>query len=201
MLKIKSLRGAHFGPVDLEVGAGECIGVRGPSGSGKSLLLRAIADLDSSEGAVSWKGRSRDSMPAPAWRRMVGLVPAESGWWADRVGAHFDGIEGLGRLLSAVGLDATTLDWEVTRLSTGEKHRLAIVRALALRPEVLLLDEPTAALDREATEKVERLIREELARGSAVVMVTHDPEQAERLAARTFMMEAGRLSLLQAGAA
>jgi len=190
MLVVEDLRTPLIGPVSLSVGAGECIAILGASGSGKSLLLRAIVDLDPNEGTVTLGGRSREGMPADEWRRRVAMVPAESGWWADRVGEHFAPGDDTDALLAAVGL-TDARDWEVSRLSTGERHRLAIARALLLRPDALLLDEPTAALDAEATARVEGLIA---ARGEApLILVTHDRAQAGRLATRCYVMTGGRL--------
>lgn len=198
MLQIENLKSPFVGPVDLGIAAGECVSIRGASGSGKSLLLRAIADLDPNEGNVTWNGQSRSALPAPKWRQLVGLVPAESGWWADRVVEHFETKADLNGLLDAVGLPPDALDWDVARLSTGERHRLAIVRCLALEPDVVLLDEPTAALDGEATKWVETLLRQQLKRGTAILIVTHDPKQAQRIASRVAIMEAGKLSVPQA---
>lgn len=192
MLTISEISTRLLDPISLSVGDGECVAVVGPSGAGKSLLLRAIADLDPNEGAVSIGGRDRDRMPAPEWRRLVGLVPAESGWWADRVGEHFNPAFDFSALLDAVGLPGAA-DWDVGRLSSGERHRLAIVRALGETPQALLLDEPTAALDEEATTRVERLIRAQCAEGVPVLMVTHDKAQAARLCHRVFRMDSGRL--------
>ena len=76
------------------------------------------------------------------------------------------------------------MEWPVARLSTGERQRLALVRALVQGPEVLLLDEPTGPLDAEATERVEALLRGALERGAGMLIVTHSPEQAARLARR-----------------
>ena len=190
MLVIDNLRTPLIGPVSLSVGAGECVAILGASGSGKSLLLRAIADLEPNEGTVTLGGKSREAMPADEWRRRVAMVPAESGWWADRVGEHFPPGDGTDALLAAIGLPDAR-DWEVSRLSTGERHRLAIARAFHLAPRAFLLDEPTAALDADATAKVEALIA---ARGEApLILVTHDRAQAERLAARRYVMTGGRL--------
>jgi len=198
MLNVHGLRTKAGGPVGFEVRGGEIVAVRGPSGSGKSLLLRAIADLDPAEGTVSLDGIPRDRIPAPEWRRRVGLVPAESGWWDDRVGAHFaagDGPESnrIGALIEALGLDPAALDWQVRRLSTGERHRLAIARALAQEPAVWLFDEPTAALDAEAARRVEAVISQGRDRGAAILLVTHDDAQAARLADRTLTLAGGRL--------
>ncbi len=191
MFKIVDLGTRHVGPVTLSVAGGECVAIRGASGSGKSLFFRAVADLDPNEGHVDLKGRSREDMPAYEWRRQVALVPAETGWWADRVRDHFvdDGVEAL---LEAVGLP-DALDWEVNRLSTGERHRLGIVRALQAGPRVLLLDEPTASLDADMTAVVEGLVKQQLVDDVCVLMVTHDPKQAGRIAHRTMIMRDGGL--------
>jgi ABC-type multidrug transport system ATPase subunit len=192
VFKTVDLGTKHVGPVSISVTRGECLAILGASGSGKSLLFRAIADLDPNQGEVSLNGQSREEMPAYEWRRQVAFVPAETGWWADRVGDHFDAGDDLEGLLEAVELK-DALDWEVSRLSTGERHRLGIVRALQARPRVLLLDEPTASLDADMTVAVESLIKQQLAREVCVLLVTHDPEQAKRLADRSVRMMGGRL--------
>src|SRR5690606_11730155 len=89
MLTIENLFRPGLDPVSLALAQGEAVAVMGPSGSGKPLLLRAIADLDPNEGSVILDDARREAMPAPRWRRLVGYLPAESGWWADRVGAQF----------------------------------------------------------------------------------------------------------------
>lgn len=200
MLEIGDLRTSLLGPVSLTVAAGECVAVMGPSGAGKSLFLRAVVDLDPNEGRVRLDGEDRDLMLAHRWRRRVAMVPAESGWWSERVADHFEpGCEAPG-LLEALGLPEA-LDWEVERLSSGERQRLALARALALRPAALLLDEPTAALDAAATARVEAVIGGELARGVPVLLVTHDRAQADRLASRRFTMEKGLIhAAAEAGA-
>ena len=92
-----------------------------------------------------------------------------------------------------MGLTAYCLEWEVSRLSTGERQRLAIARALCRKPEALLLDEPTASLDEQATGRVEDLIRECCQAGMALLLVTHDRQQAERTAKRILRMRDGRI--------
>jgi ABC-type multidrug transport system ATPase subunit len=123
----------------------------------------------------------------------VTYVAAESGWWAENVADHFASREQLSQWLPRVGLPAETVDWPVARLSTGERQRAALLRALNDTNRVLLLDEPTSGLDADTRDLVESLLRERLAGGGAIVLVTHDPQLASRLARRRFVMDAGRL--------
>lgn len=188
MLRIAGLRSPLAGPFDLEVPAGACIAITGPSGSGKSLFLRMIADLDPSQGDVALDDRDRRSVPAPEWRRRVVYNAAETGWWDDQVAPHFPLLSRARAMAPALGLDNTLLDGAVLRLSTGERQRLALIRALLLEPRVLLLDEPTGALDAASTELVEAILRQRLSAGATIVMVTHSPEQATRLGHQHFRM-------------
>ena len=193
MLQVRHLQRPGLSPVSFELNDGECIAVQGPSGSGKSLLLRAIADLDPNQGELRLNGAAREGMTGPAWRRQVIYVPAESGWWSDRVGEHFADWERAIPLLQALFLPAEAHDWPVQRLSTGERQRMALARALVLQPRVLLLDEPTSGLDSEATAAVEQLIGERLRDGVGVLWVTHDAAQAKRIASRCLSVENGQV--------
>ena len=121
-------------------------------------------------------------------------VAAESGWWAEEVAAHFTALAPARALAAELGLAAALLDGPVLRLSSGEKQRLALMRALLAFPKVLLLDEPTGALDPAATQAVEAVLRRAMGQGVSLLLVTHDARQAERLAARRFRMQAGRLA-------
>ena len=89
LLTLRGLKRLHVGPVDLALSAGECVSVMGHSGAGKSVLLRMVADLDPHEGDAFLAGGACSGMPAPAWRRQVGYVPADAGWWAETVAPHF----------------------------------------------------------------------------------------------------------------
>ena len=192
-MKIDALRTPNLAPVNAEVDAGECVAVMGPSGAGKTLFLRAIADLDPNEGEITLFGAERRKFPAPKWRQMVTYLPAESGWWAEEVGEHFPKDEAVGDVLRSLGLSEEALEWTVARLSTGERQRLALARALLLRPAVLLLDEPTSGLDEPNTAEVEKAIQARLQEGISVVLVTHDEHQGQRLAKRCLHFKQGRL--------
>jgi ABC-type iron transport system FetAB ATPase subunit len=193
MLSIRALTGTGIGPIDLKLAGGQVAAISGPSGSGKSLFLRAIADLDPSRGEVLLDGEERASMPAPQWRRRVAYVAAETGWWAERVGDHFEDHVKAIRLLEKIGLGEAALDWSIPRLSTGEKQRLALARSLMGKPRVLLLDEPTSALDIANRDLIEALLKERIDEGAALIIVSHDPEQAKRLKAVSYRIEAGKL--------
>ncbi len=188
-LDIQNLKTEIFGPLSLRLAKGECVSIRGKSGAGKSIFLRAIVDLDPNEGHIVLDGVERASIPAYDWRRKIALLPAESGWWADQVGEHFEQAEKAREFFENLGLPSDVLSWQVRRLSTGEKQRLAIARALSFEPEILLLDEPTAALDPQATEFVEEIMRQQLTSGASIILVTHDAGQAKRMASRSFLLE------------
>lgn len=191
-LQLKALQTHHLQALDLRIGAGECLCLSGPSGSGKTLLLRAIADLDPHGGEVLLDGRPSRVFSPPQWRRAVALLPAESSWWLARVGEHFcsDAPQGL----EALGFASGALSWEVERLSSGERQRLALLRLLDNEPRVLLLDEPTANLDPTAARAVETLIDGYRRRtGAAVLWVSHDPAQIARVASGELRLRDGAL--------
>lgn len=193
MLTINALRRLHIS-ASFQLADGECLALQGPSGVGKTLLLRAIADLDPNEGSIELDGRPRESMPAPIWRKQVTYVAAEPGWWADTVQEHFVAWGPAVALAQRLGLPSSCATWPIQRLSTGEKQRLGLMRALLLHSRVLLLDEPTSALDAASTASVEAIIAERLSRGTSVIWSTHNNAQARRIGSRLLMMASdGRL--------
>jgi putative ABC transport system ATP-binding protein len=175
--------------------------VLGPSGSGKSTLLRLLNRLaDPDEGAVRFRGTDVRELDPLELRRRAVLVPQlpapVPGSVADNV-CFGPGL--LGRrpdpesFLRMAGLDGGFAGRDAARLSVGEQQRVMLARALALEPEVLLLDEPTAALDDAAKEGVERTLAGLRGKsGLSIVVVTHERAQAERLAERVVRLEAGR---------
>ena len=197
MFKVVDLRTALFGPLSFSVDAQACLMVEGESGSGKSLLLRALADLDPSEGEV-WLGDvERRNLSPTVWRRRVGMLPAEAAWWAETVGEHFPSDRQPD--CSRLGFKPGVLDWEITRLSSGERQRLALLRVLSNEPDVLLLDEPTANLDRRNTAQVEELVQTYLREQAACcVWVSHDPEQVARIGTGRLTLPGGEVRAVAA---
>ncbi|TDH59158.1 ATP-binding cassette domain-containing protein [Dankookia rubra] len=197
MLSVRGLRRLHLA-ASFDLVSGECVALRGPSGAGKTQLLRALADLDPNEGAVLLEGTASEAIPAPLWRGRVVYLAAEPGWWADTVGEHFPSWSSAAALAERLGLPAACGVWPIQQLSTGERLRLALVRALVSvpppGPRVLLLDEPTAGLDEVAKAAAEALIAERrAATGMGVLWVTHDATQAGRVARRWLLVRNGLL--------
>jgi ABC-type iron transport system FetAB ATPase subunit len=204
VLRVETLRIAPLPSLTFEVASGECLAVEGVSGSGKTRLLRAIADLDPVAGLIFLDGAERGEVPAPQWRGLVRYVAAEPGWWSDTPRATFapDRVDTgkLERQLANVGLTPLHLDRDIALLSTGERSRLAFVRALQGEPKVLLLDEPTASLDPASTALVEEQIRFQLFAGRTVLLATHDAGLAQRLAHTRLMLPKPRESAVAAEA-
>lgn len=183
---------AHVGPVNLQVQPGEIVCISGASGAGKSLLLRAIADIIPHTGLVQLDAQAATSMPAPQWRKQAGLLPAENQWWHDQISEHF--VQQDNTLLVKLGFAEAAWQWQLARCSTGEKQRLALLRLLCNRPRCLLLDEPTASLDPDNIVRVESVLREYIAmQQTPVIWVSHARDQIQRVAARRFILRDGKL--------
>ena len=178
-LTVHGLHGRLAGPFNLAVESGECVALSGPSGVGKSLLLRMIADLEPARGRVELDGTDRDRMPAPVFRRQVTYVAADAGWWADIVAEHMAYPDRARALLPQLGLADALFE--------------APVAAISQEPRFLLLDEPTSALDPEATARVEVLLARLREQGTGLLVVTHDAAQAARIATRRLRMTPGGL--------
>jgi putative ABC transport system ATP-binding protein len=196
--------------VSLEIHAGQRVVVAGPSGAGKTLLLRAMAMLDPIDsGTLLWQGRPIVREAVPRYRASVIYCHQRSAMIATTVeevlrrpfalkvhrAKKFDRPWILGRL-ARLGRQESFLDQSVANLSGGEMQMLALLRALQLSPQILLLDEPTAALDPKSSEEVEELVVdwiEETPKGRALVWVSHDVEQGDRVATRKIYMENGRI--------
>ncbi len=199
-----SITGLNFGnngPYDLSCSGHEIIGIRGLSGIGKTLFLRALADLDDHCGEVCLDAQNCSGFSAPAWRSKVALIPAESRWWYNDVKSHMGAnanLDQLIRLLESLGFCSDVLDWQVSRLSTGEKQRLSVARALVRVPQVLLLDELGSSLDRQNCDLLEAVITDfQKEHGSPVLWVSHDQEQIDRICDRLLVLHKDRLEEMQ----
>ena len=182
-LELQALSTSHLSSLSLSLQPGEIVSLNGASGAGKSLLLRAICDLIEHQGEILLNGVSHLELPAHQWRRSVGLLTAESYWWHEHIGDHFEG--DITEPLSQLGLSAAILQQDVSQCSTGERQRLALIRLLQNQPKVLLLDEPTSGLDKATRVKVEALIRQYVSQQqAAVIWVSHDIEQCQRIGSR-----------------
>jgi tungstate transport system ATP-binding protein len=184
--------------VDLTVDRGTCTLILGANGSGKSTLLRVLHGLAvPSGGTISWGGNTRrPAGQAMVFQRAVLLrrsAAANIRYALDLAGVR--GAEADARIddaLAEVGLRSLA-NRSARVLSGGEQQRLALARAWALRPEVLFLDEPTASLDPKASRAVEDIVRGIHARGTTIVMTTHNLAQAKRLATDVVFLQEGRL--------
>ena len=186
--------------LDLTLSGGEAAAVRGPSGAGKTLLLRTLAGLEhEGEGEVAFEGRPLHAWAMPSYRARVRYLPQIPALGAGTVeqnlrlphgfrthrGVAFDLHRAID-LLAKLGRDDAFLSLAAPSLSGGEGQLVAIVRALLLPPRVLLLDEPTASLDDAATRAVESLVTKWLheAPDRALLWSSHHEEQLARVSGR-----------------
>jgi ABC-type iron transport system FetAB ATPase subunit len=188
--------------LEFSLDPGEVVVIEGPSGSGKSTLLRALAGLQElARGALWLDGKPAQTLAPSTYRSLVGYVAQRAVMFAGSVnlqagprlrGTQLDE-EQLRRLLQGVALAADFTSRSAKELSGGEQQRVALARALALDPKVLLCDEPTAALDPETARSVLCELKAYAAQGAAVVIVSHEPEQASWLAGSAYRFLRGRL--------
>jgi len=194
-----SMRGkAILRDLSLEVPAWGVTAVAGPSGSGKSTLTRLCNRLiDATEGTVRFRGVDVRDLDVLALRRAVGMVfqrPTVFEGTAmqnlEVTGVHDRDLQR--SALAEVGLDPDVFgEREAATLSGGESQRLCLARVLLMRPDVVVADEPTAALDQAAARQLEELVCSVSHRGVPVLWVTHDPEQVERIADHRVVMDNG----------
>lgn len=207
-----TLRG-DAGPVrvvdgaSLSLCAGEVVDIAGPSGAGKSTLLRALARLlPVASGSLALNGRPSGDVPPFEWRARVALLPQKPALvagdvarnlvlpWSLKVHGEKSPVPTAGALtdaLESVGLFGVSPERDVSRLSMGQQARVALLRVLLTRPEVLLLDEPDAALDNVSAEHVAAVLREFAASGGGVIRARH--RSSDGLALRRLVIEHGRL--------
>lgn len=191
-LHLDQLQVGEAAALTLDVAAGEVVCLSGASGSGKTRLLRAVADLDPHQGDV-WLGDCEQRrVEAHQWRQWVRFIPAESQWWHVSAAQHFNAPP-QPQHLEALQLEAALLEVPVTQLSSGERQRLALLRGVSFPLRVLLLDEPTANLDQSSLRATENWLQQQIQAAQwPVLWVAHDPAQIARVAQRHFHLDAGR---------
>lgn len=200
LFSVENLTYLDNGPYSFEVRENEVLGLTGVSGIGKTQMLRALVEVIAYGGEVRLGGTPASAFSAPDWRKNVAFVPADSAWWRDTVGEHFpDYLQSQlhKEWLGGFGFNEDVLNWRINRLSTGERQRLAILRALINEPSVFLLDEPCSALDELATSNVEKLLLEYKDRKrTALIWVSHDLDQLKRVANRCYRVQQAHLEKL-----
>lgn len=194
--------------VTFAIPSGSRVAVIGPSGSGKTTLLRLINRLDDpDEGTILLDGTDINRIPAPELRRRAGMVFQQPHLFDASIHDNLNrplqlaGKPGLTRTdaakaLERVGLPEHLLDNHSRDLSIGQQQRVALARALVLKPDVLLLDEPTSSLDPRSAEAILRLLVELASDlGITVIMVSHTIDQAELFANHVLAVRGGNVRL------
>ena len=183
LLKVKRVQSTGMSkPVSFELQAEQKVVLFGESGTGKSVLFRALADLIKHNGEVTLNGTLQSKLFPENWRRKVMYFSAETAWWKDTADAHFETLPSEAQL-DAVGLSLEQLKQPISGLSSGEKQRLALLRGLSYQPTILLLDEITANLDKVSTLKVENVVKDYCqTHQAAMIWISHDEAQKMRLA-------------------
>jgi cell division transport system ATP-binding protein len=201
--------------LDLEVERGEFVFITGPSGAGKTTLLRLLLCQElPTRGQILVHGRNVAALPASSvseLRRSIGVVFQDFKLIQRKTAlenvAYVLNVAGLGRAeqkrraysaLRGVGLNHRLHTYPAA-LSGGEQQRVAIARAVVGEPALLLADEPTGNLDPDLSVEIMRLFREINARGTTVVVATHDRDLVRRMQRRTVVLERGRLVRAEAG--
>ena len=198
--------------VNLQLEENECVALIGPAGSGKTLLLRALAWLDPiDEGQVLLQRQSPREIGVPKYRRQV-IYMHQSVWlpegtveqalaqpWKMSVARSStrdsSSDEDIVEQLRQVGRSEAFLNKNTADLSGGERQIAALLRAIQLKPKVLLMDEPMSALDGETSGRAETLLQSylEADRRRAAILVTHDLDQARRMCSRQLQIRDGKL--------
>ena len=201
---VVEFQGKHIlGPINLQIDKGDIAVILGPNGSGKTSLLKALHGiLKLKMGTLKWsclktesigkqmfvfqtpimlRGSVFENLTYPLLLRKISKEQAnyQAAQWLDRIDLR------------------TSMQVPATRLSGGEKQKLALARALITEPEMLFLDEPCASLDGKTTFEIESLLQNCVAGGTTIMMSTHDLGQAKRLAKNIYFLNKGTLESVQ----
>lgn len=149
--------------------------------------------MDEHQGDIELDNIKQLDVAAHVWRKKIALLTAESSWWYDTVGEHFENIPT--KDCQALGFSEDISNWSISRLSSGEKQRLGLLRLFQNTPEVILLDEPTANLDQHNSSLFENFVMDYLQKNSAgAIWVSHDTQQLKRICSYKFELKNGLLS-------
>lgn len=186
----------RLGPADLVIATPELVCLVGPNGSGKTSLLHALARIGQASGEVRIAGRRPDDLAPAARRRLLSFLPAsrDVAWPLSALDLVLLGANEAEAREAMAGLDLLRwADRRIDRLSTGERSRVLIARALAPKPALLLLDEPVANLDPLWQLRLMETLRRAVAGGQGAVVAMHDLDLAARYAGRLVLMDKGAI--------
>ena len=201
---VVKFEGKHIlGPIDLKIDKGDIAVILGPNGSGKTSLLKALHGiLKPKEGTVRWSCLKTESIRKQMFVFQTPIMLRRSVFEnltyplllrkISKEQANYQAA----RWLDKIDL-RTSMQVPATRLSGGEKQKLALARALITEPEMLFLDEPCASLDGKTTYEIESLLQSCVANGTTIMMSTHDIGQAKRLAKNIYFLNKGILESIQ----
>ncbi|MEL0552440.1 MULTISPECIES: ABC transporter ATP-binding protein [Enterobacteriaceae] len=201
MLRVEQIATLILQEISFHVPKGSCVAIVGPSGSGKTTLLNAIAGGALDRGAIYLDGQRIDGLPA--WQRPCRYLNQRLYLFpyltvrgnlalAQYAAALPRDKKQQMALLDEMGI-AHLAQRYPRQISGGEQQRVALARAMISRPRLLLLDEPFSSLDRETRSRLWEVVRMLRRQAVTIVMVTHDPEEAEALADKQLMLYNGRL--------
>lgn len=194
--------------ISLEIKSGELVSVVGSSGSGKSTLLKLCADLISTtEGSINFKGKSYDNYDPIKLRRKISYCVQLPHLFGDKVCENLEFPFKIRKkqmdkarviaLLKRFNLDESFLDKQVKSLSGGEKQRIALIRNFIFEPDIILLDEATAALDKENAKVIEEYVKELNHKGVTVLWITHSKEQSEGIFNKRITIDEGKIGSVE----
>jgi len=194
--------------ISLTVQKGDSLGIMGPSGSGKSSLFRLLNLLMSpNKGEIFYRDKKLQEYMPTQLRRSIGYILQKPYLFGTTVQENLiypfqllgkkTNLEEIHSYLDQVKLTKNILEKKNTALSGGEQQRIALIRSLLIKPEIILLDEVTAALDEENTLLIEELIAHEQRQHNVTLLfITHNAQQAKRLGQRLLYLEAGSIGYL-----
>lgn len=191
-LLIDQLKAHPVSVAHLEISKG-ITALSAASGSGKSRFFRAISDLVENDGNVRLGDTQRQEISAPAWRKLVRYVSPEPSWWGATMRENIPLDDTTTSLCGEFGVAPKLMDSPIADLSSGERQRFGLIRALHDDPPVLLLDEPTAALDEVTSRQVEAELRRRADLGRIILLISHSEAQIERIANRVLTIENGQV--------